>query len=182
VCSRIRWQLAQCEDYLRKMRQQIPSLEVVACLRHGRCSEDGGEEWPHDEAAIASKSAAQVFRRDILASGIESKPAELHPLLHHGRRPDRVARIPVLATQRNARPAWCFASPIGQDRCTPRSTLSAAEQVDLTKIRVAPHRRPTLEYSFYLDFIGDRNDANVAPRAGRPGRRRRKRAHLRFVS
>jgi len=181
ACSRIRWRLAQCEDYLRKMRQQIPSLEVLPAYDTAGAVKMVVKNGRHDEAAIASKSAAQVFAAHILASGIESNPQNFTRFFIMAR-PDRVARILSLARRRNARPAWCFASPIGQDRLYASLYAFAAEQVDLDQDRVAPHRRPTLGVFVLLGLHRRSQRRQRSPRAGRPGRRRRERAHLRVVS
>lgn len=152
--------LAQCEDYLRKMRQQIPSLEVLPAYDTAGAVKMVVKNGRHDEAAIASKNAAQVFTAHILASGIESNPQNFTRFFIMAR-PDRVARIPVPGKAKERKTSLVFRIANRPGSLYASLYAFAAEQVDLTKIESRPIVGRPWEYSFYLDFVGDRNDANV---------------------
>ena len=152
--------LAQCEDYLRKMRQQIPSLEVLPAYDTAGAVKMVVKNGRRDEAAIASKSAAQVFAAHILASGIESNPQNFTRFFVMAR-PDRVARIPITGKPKERKTSLVFRIANRPGSLYASLYAFAAEQVDLTKIESRPIVGRPWEYSFYLDFVGDRNDANV---------------------
>ena len=151
--------LAQCEDFLHKLRGQAPNLEVLPSYDTAGAVKMVVKNGRRDEAAIASKNAAEVFAAQILAAGIESNPQNFTRFFIMAR-PDRVARIPAKKTKERKtslvfrianRPGSLYASLYA----------FAAEKVDLTKIESRPIVGRPWEYSFYLDFVGDRNDANV---------------------
>jgi len=151
--------LAQCEDFLRKLREHAPNLEVLPAYDTAGSVKMVMKNGRRDEAAIASKTAAEVFAGTILAAGIESNPQNFTRFFVMAR-PDRVARIPAKKTKERKtslvfrianRPGSLYASLYA----------FAAEQVDLTKIESRPIVGRPWEYSFYLDFVGDRKDANV---------------------
>jgi len=152
--------LAQCEDYLRKLRLQIPGLEVLPAYDTAGAVKMVVKSGRHDEAAIASKSAAQVFAAHILASGIESNPQNFTRFFVMAR-PDRVARIPIAGKAKERKTSLVFRITNRPGSLYASLYAFAAEQVDLTKIESRPIVGRPWEYSFYLDFIGDRNDANV---------------------
>jgi prephenate dehydratase len=152
--------LAQCEDYLRKLRQRIPSLEVLPAYDTAGAVKMVVKNRRHDEAAIASKSAAEVFAAHILASGIESNPQNFTRFFVMAR-PDRVARIPVAGKAKERKTSLVFRIANRPGSLYASLYAFAAEQVDLTKIESRPLVGRPWEYSFYLDFVGDRNDANV---------------------
>ena len=152
--------LAQCEDYLHKLRQQIPSLEVLPAYDTAGAVKMVVKNGRHDEAAIASKNAAQVFAAHILASSIESNPQNFTRFFVMAR-PDRVARIPVAGKAKERKTSLVFRIANRPGSLYASLYAFAAEQVDLTKIEARPIVGRPWEYSFYLDFIGDRKDANV---------------------
>ena len=152
--------LAQCEDYLHKLRQQIPSLEVLPAYDTAGAVKMVVKNGRRDEAAIASKNAAQVFAAHILASSIESNPQNFTRFFVMAR-PDRVARIPVASKAKERKTSLVFRIANRPGSLYASLYAFAAEQVDLTKIESRPIVGRPWEYSFYLDFVGDRNDANV---------------------
>jgi prephenate dehydratase len=152
--------LAQCEDYLHKLRQQIPSLEVLPAYDTAGAVKMVVKNGRHDEAAIASKNAAQVFAAHILASSIESNPQNFTRFFVMAR-PDRVARIPVAGKAKERKTSLVFRIANRPGSLYASLYAFAAEQVDLTKIESRPIVGRPWEYSFYLDFVGDRKDANV---------------------
>jgi prephenate dehydratase len=133
--------LAQCEDYLRKLRQQIPNLEVLPAYDTAGAVKMVVKNGRRDEAAIASKNAAEVFAAHILAAGIE--------------------RIPITGKSKERKTSLVFRIANRPGSLYASLYAFAAEQVDLTKIESRPIVGRPWEYSFYLDFVGDRNDANV---------------------
>jgi prephenate dehydratase len=152
--------LAQCEDYLRKLRSQVPSLEVLPAYDTAGAVKMVVKNGRHDEAAIASKNAAEVFAAHILASGIESNPQNFTRFFVMAR-PDRVARIPIVGKPKERKTSLVFRIANRPGSLYASLYAFAAEQVDLTKIESRPIVGRPWEYSFYLDFVGDRNDANV---------------------
>jgi prephenate dehydratase len=152
--------LAQCEDYLRKLRQQIPNLEVLPAYDTAGAVKMVVKNGRRDEAAIASKNAAEVFAAHILAAGIESNPQNFTRFFIMAR-PDRVARIPITGKSKERKTSLVFRIANRPGSLYASLYAFAAEQVDLTKIESRPIVGRPWEYSFYLDFVGDRNDANV---------------------
>jgi prephenate dehydratase len=152
--------LAQCEDYLRKLREQIPTLEVLPAYDTAGAVKMVVKNGRHDEAAIASKSAAEVWGAHILASGIESNPQNFTRFFVMAR-PDRVARIPVGKKTKERKTSLVFRITNRPGSLYASLYAFAAEQIDLTKIESRPIVGRPWEYSFYLDFTGDRKDANV---------------------
>jgi len=152
--------LAQCEDYLRKLRQQIPNLEVLPAYDTAGAVKMVVKNGRRDEAAIASKNAAEVFAAHILAAGIESNPQNFTRFFIMAR-PDRVARIPITGKSKERKTSLVFRIANRPGSLYASLYAFAAEQVDLTKIESRPIVGRPWEYSFYLDFIGDRKDANV---------------------
>ena len=152
--------LAQCEDYLHKLRQQIPSLEALPAYDTAGAVKMVVKNGRHDEAAIASKNAAQIFAAHILASSIESNPQNFTRFFVMAR-PDRVARIPVAGKAKERKTSLVFRIANRPGSLYASLYAFAAEQVDLTKIESRPIVGRPWEYSFYLDFMGDRKDANV---------------------
>jgi prephenate dehydratase len=111
-----------------------------------------------DEAAIAARAAAEVYQAEILIAGIESN-AQNFTRFFLLARPDRAdrswpggaARKTSIVFRIGHRPGALF-----------RSLAAFAEEgIDLTKIESRPIEGRPWEYSFYLDFLGDRADAPV---------------------
>jgi prephenate dehydratase len=152
--------LAQCDDFLRKLRRQIPTLEVLPAYDTAGAVKMVIKNGRRDEAAIASKAAAEVFRAHILASDIESNPQNFTRFFVMAR-PDRVTRIPVACKSKDRKTSLVFRIANRPGSLYASLYAFAAEKVDLTKIESRPIVGRPWEYSFYLDFMGDRNDANV---------------------
>ena len=152
--------LAQCEDFLRKLRDQIPTLEVLPAYDTAGSVKMVVKNGRHDEAAIASKNAAEVWSAHILASGIESNPQNFTRFFVMAR-PDRAAKIPVIKKKRERKTSLVFRITNRPGSLYASLYAFAAEQIDLTKIESRPIVGRPWEYSFYLDFMGDRADDNV---------------------
>jgi prephenate dehydratase len=143
--------LAQCERFFAAHRQ----FEVVPAYDTAGSVKMIMESGKRDEAAIAGASAAEVYGADILEAGIESN-AQNFTRFFLLVRPDRASEIIPLAGGPERKTSIVFR--IGnRPGALYRSLAAFAQQgIDLTKIESRPIEGRPWEYSFYLDFIGDR--------------------------
>jgi prephenate dehydratase len=148
--------LAQCEDYLRKLRSDIPKLEVLPAYDTAGAVKMVVENRTHDEAAIASRIAAATYRAQILAEGIESNPQNFTRFFVMAR-PDRRAHIPLKRRSRSLKTSIVFRTTNKPGALFHALEAFARGKIDLTKIESRPIVGRPWEYSFYLDFLGDRN-------------------------
>jgi prephenate dehydratase len=151
--------LAQCEDYLRKLRANAPNLEVLPAYDTAGAVKMVVENRRHDEAAIASRIAAATYRAQILAEGIESNPQNFTRFFVMAR-PDRRKLIKLKRRKGSAK--MLKTSIVFRTTNKPGALFHALEafaksKIDLTKIESRPIVGRPWEYSFYLDFLGDRN-------------------------
>jgi prephenate dehydratase len=148
--------LAQCEDFLRKLRREIPGLEVLPAYDTAGAVKMVVEHGRRDEAAIASRIAAATYRAQILAEGVESNPRNFTRFFIMAR-PDRRKSIRMKKLSKGLKTSIVF-----RTNNKPGALLHALEtfaktKIDLTKIESRPIVGRPWEYSFYLDFMGDRN-------------------------
>jgi prephenate dehydratase len=148
--------LAQCERFFAAHRE----FEVVPAYDTAGSVKMIMESGKRDEAAIAGKSAAEAYAAQILEAGIESNSQNFTRFFLLVR-PDRVGSIAPLTGGPERKTSIVFR--IGnRPGALYRSLAAFAEQnIDLTKIESRPIEGRPWEYSFYLDFIGDRSSAPV---------------------
>jgi prephenate dehydratase len=149
--------LAQCERFF----NAHPAFEVVPAYDTAGAVKMIVEAGRTDEAAIAGRSAAEVYGAEILAEGIESN-AQNFTRFFLLVRPDRVESV-VPATTGSAERKTSIVFRTGNRPGALYRSLAAfaEERIDLTKIESRPIEGRPWEYSFYLDFLGDRASAPV---------------------
>jgi prephenate dehydratase len=152
--------LAQCEDYLRKLRGELPGLEVLPAYDTAGSVKMVVERGRHDEAAIASRSAATTYRAQILASGIESNPQNFTRFFVMAR-PDRRAFVKLKTRTREWKTSIVFRTTNKPGALYHALAAFAKGKIDLAKIESRPIVGRPWEYSFYLDFMGNRNNPAV---------------------
>jgi len=148
--------LAQCEDYLRRMRVEVPTLEVLPAYDTAGAVKLVVENGRRDEAAIASRIAAAIYRAQILAEGIESNPQNFTRFFVMAR-PDRRKSIPLKLRGKGLKTSIVFRTTNKPGALFHALEAFAKGKIDLTKIESRPIVGRPWEYSFYLDFVGDRN-------------------------
>jgi prephenate dehydratase len=148
--------LAQCERFF----AAHPQFEVIPAYDTAGAVKMIVESGRRDEAAIAGRSAAEAYGADILEAGIESN-AQNFTRFFLLVRPDRAGTIVPRSGGPERKTSIVFR--IGnRPGALYRSLAAFAEQnIDLTKIESRPIEGRPWEYSFYLDFIGDRASAPV---------------------
>jgi prephenate dehydratase len=155
--------LAQCEDFLHKLRLEIPSLEILPAYDTAGAVKLVVENGRHDEAAIASRAAATTYRARILAEGIESNPQNFTRFFVMAR-PDRRGSVRLKTRSREIKTSIVFRTTNKPGALFHALEAFAKGKIDLAKIESRPIVGRPWEYSFYLDFMGDRN-APAARRA-----------------
>ena len=148
--------LAQCEDYLRKLRLSRPHLEVLPHYDTAGAVKLVVENGRRDEAAIASKIAAETYGAQILAAGIESNPQNFTRFFVMAR-PDRRTSVPLRIRTKDLKTSIVFRTTNKPGALFHALEAFARGKIDLTKIESRPIVGRPWEYSFYLDFMGDRN-------------------------
>jgi prephenate dehydratase len=147
--------LAQCERFLR-LRAEV---EVVPAHDTAGSVRMIVERESRDEAAIAGAEAARVYRAAILVEGIEDNRENFTRFLLLTR-PRSAIRVEGANGERKTslviriynRPGALFRA----------LAALALRDIDLTKIESRPIEGRPWEYSFYLDFAGDRREERVA--------------------
>ena len=148
--------LAQCEDFLRKLRADVPTLEVLPAYDTAGAVKMVVENRRRDEAAIASRIAASTYHAQILAAGIESNPQNFTRFFIMAR-PDRSKVIRLRHRSKVLKTSIVFRTTNKPGALFHALEAFAKGKIDLTKIESRPIVGRPWEYSFYLDFLGDRN-------------------------
>jgi prephenate dehydratase len=145
--------LAQCEGYIDKLGlEREPWYDTAGAVKS--LSEDGHR----DHAAIASRRAAEVYKMQILAAGIEDVAANYTRFLALSRQPETPTCTP-------AKTSIAFTLP--QGGTSPGSLFRAIgvfamRDINLTKIESRPTPAETFNYIFYLDFEGSQDEPRCA--------------------
>ncbi len=141
--------LGQCQAFLRHLNcELIPTYDTAGSVKMIK------EKGITDGAAIASTRAAEIYRMEIVARGIEDNQSNF-------------TRFFILAKKDSPSTGDDKTSVVFSVKHRPGALFGfleelAAKNINLTKIESRPTRQKPWEYNFYLDFEGHREDA--APR------------------
>lgn len=135
--------LAQCSEFLAKHRtvDKIPFYDTAGSVKML------AERRIPGAAAIASRTAAAVYRAQILCTHLEDDRENYTRFLLLSKSPTLPARankVSIVFSTRNNVPGALF-------RCL---SVFALRDIDLTKMESRPLRGRPWEYCFYLDFTG----------------------------
>jgi prephenate dehydratase/chorismate mutase/prephenate dehydratase len=137
--------LAQCEEFLRKLKAEIvPTYDTAGSAK--RIKESG----LRGSAAVASKRAAQIYELEILAEGIETNP-------------NNYTRFFVISREKAEPSPKSKTSLVFSTKNIPGALYSclgafATRNINLTKLESRPSRDKPWEYIFYVDFEGHIDD------------------------
>ncbi len=140
--------LAQCEAFVRNLgAEPVPAYDTAGAARLV-----AGRRDP-EEAAIASRRAAELYGLAVLAEDIHTNPLNTTRFLSIARDPaprrDPSKTSVVFATEH--RPGALYRA-LG---------AFAEENLNLTKLESRPARSAVWEYVFYVDFEGHVEDPRV---------------------
>jgi prephenate dehydratase/chorismate mutase/prephenate dehydratase len=141
--------LEQCARFLDEQ-----GFEPVACSDTAGAAREIAEAEPHDEAALASGRAAELYDLEVLAENVQTirgnwtRFVELSP--EPAQRTDALHKTSlVLATEH--RPGALYEA-LG---------AFAERGVNLLKLESRPSREQPWQYVFYVDLEGHRRDESV---------------------
>jgi len=137
--------LAQCEEFLRKLRVEIvPTYDTAGSAK--RIKEAGLKGC----AAVASKRAAQIYDLEILAEKIETNP-------------NNYTRFFVISKKKAEATSKSKTSLVFSTKNIPGALYDclgafATRDINLTKLESRPSKDKPWEYIFYVDFEGHIDD------------------------
>lgn len=137
--------LAQCEEFLRKLKVEImPTYDTAGSAK--KIKEAGLKGC----AAVASKRAAQIYGLEILAEKIETNP-------------NNYTRFFVISKEKAEATPKSKTSLVFSTKNTPGALYAclgafATRGVNLTKLESRPSKEKPWEYIFYVDFEGHIDD------------------------
>ncbi|MCX7912036.1 MAG: prephenate dehydratase [Dehalococcoidales bacterium] len=141
--------LGQSRSFLKKLKAEIvPSSDTAGSVRLIK------EQGRLDCAAVASSRAAELYGMKILAREIEDNPhnfTRFFVLSKEDSPPTGNDKTSIVFSLRH-KPGALYAC-LGE---------FARRDVNLTKLESRPTRHQPWEYNFYMDFIGHREEKNVA--------------------
>jgi len=149
--------LAQCTRFLRA-HPDIEPMPVHDTAGAVRMVIEGGR---NDEAGIASAAAAEIYGGNVLLDSVEDNAQNftrfllLVPL-------DDAGSITPLEPARRWKTSIILRVPNKPGALFRALGAFAIFEIDLSKIESRPIEGRPWEYAFYLDFIGKRDDPNVA--------------------
>ncbi|NLK25178.1 MAG: prephenate dehydratase [Euryarchaeota archaeon] len=142
--------LGQCRDLLSRHPawERVPSFDTAGSVRMVR---DGGRK---EEAAIASRRAAEIYKMKVLLDGIQNSAdnrTRFFALQKAPRLLEQGDKTSVVFATRNVpgtlyEALGCFAS----------------RGINMTKVESRPRRGRAWEYVFFVDIDGHMNDPAVA--------------------
>lgn len=142
--------LGQCRRFLAKHPrwEKVPSFDTAGSVRIVR---DGGRT---DEAAIASRRAAEVYGMKVLLEGIQDSD-------------DNCTRFFVLQRtphllERGDKTSLVFATRSGPGALYEAMGCFASRGINMTKVESRPRRGRAWEYAFFVDIDGHVDDPAVA--------------------
>lgn len=141
--------LAQCRDLLTSHPewQKVPAFDTAGSVRMIR------ERGMRDEAAIASRRAADTYGMRVLMEDVQSVK-------------NNITRFFVLSRQasneRGSKTALAFTTRNQPGALFECLKAFATHDVNITKLESRPWHGRTWEYVFYLDLDGDARDGKVA--------------------
>ena len=143
--------LAQCRGWL---AEQIPDVERVAVSSNAEGARRARDE--RGTAAIAGRSAAEIYGLTLLASDIEDRADNTTRFLVVGRKlftasgEDRTTLLVSAADTDDAGALFRLLQPLAEHR------------VNMTRIESRPSRKRKWDYVFFIDMEGHVSDEPVA--------------------
>ncbi len=140
--------LGQCKEYLKKLgAESVPYFDTAGSVRMLK------EQGITDSAAIASARSASAYGARILAKDIETNKHNYTRFFVVSKKEPRGKgnKTSVVFTAKNYPGALFHALD-----------AFAYNKVDMTYLQSRPVLGQPWKYSVYVDFSGDRKDANVA--------------------
>ncbi len=141
--------LAQCHEWLNQRFGAAKRVPVVSNAEAARMASTDAAA-----AAIASKTAADVYRLKIIANNIEDEPqntTRFVVIAGHDAGPSGKDKTSLVMSTRNVPGAvHALLTPLAQ------------HGVSMTRLESRPARTGRWEYMFYVDIEGHQHDANVA--------------------
>ncbi|HLB28315.1 MAG TPA: prephenate dehydratase [Dehalococcoidales bacterium] len=140
--------LGQCQAFLRQLGcELVPTYDTAGSVKMIK------EQGIKDGAAIASARAAEIYKMQILARGIEDNQ-------------NNTTRFFILGKEDSPPSGDDKTSIVFSVRHKPGSLYEflrtlASKNINLTKIESRPTRQKPWEYNFYLDFEGHRLDKGI---------------------
>ncbi len=144
--------LNQCRDFFLRNKQlkPVPFYDTAGSVKMLT------QERPKAAAAIASETAAQIYRAVIRKRDIEDDPQNFTRFFLLTK-PSRKLKPPSL----NAKTSLVFSMPNLPGALFKALACFALREISLTKIESRPLRGKPWEYFFYVDLVGSLNDDNV---------------------
>ena len=141
--------LAQCRDLLTSHPewQKVPAFDTAGSVRMVK------ERGMREEAAIASRRAAETYGMNVLLEDVQSVR-------------DNITRFFVLSREKASatgnKTALAFTTKNQPGALFECLKAFASNGVNITKLESRPWHGRTWEYVFYLDLDGDARDGKVA--------------------
>lgn len=141
--------LMQCELFIHGRK-----LEAIAEYNTAAAAKRVAAERLSGTAAIASRSAAQIYDLEILSEGIETNPNNF----------TRFVSVSTERAPRADRPRTSVVFMIANVPGSLHQALGAfaSRKLNMTKLESRPSRKVPWEYVFYLDFDGHAEAPEVA--------------------
>jgi len=140
--------LAQCRNWLDR---HLPFVERVAVGSNAEAARLAAET--EGAAAIAGRSAAELYDLDVLAANIEDEPDNTTRFLvigRHGTSPSGDDKTSIMVSTRNESGAlYHLLRPLAENG------------ISMTRIESRPSRRGNWDYVFFIDLLGHREDPGV---------------------
>lgn len=143
---------AQCRDW---MRSKLPDARIESVDSTAEAARQTARSRRRDQAAVGTAFAADLYRLEILAAGIEDHPDNMTRFVLVGRgipAPTGHDKTSIVCFQRHDRPGSLLA--ILQE--------FAARAINLSKLESRPTKRNLGDYCFFIDFEGHVADEVVA--------------------